>query len=55
MRAAFLIMGKGIAQGRNLGSIDMRQIAPTFARVLNVELPTATQAPLDLQSSADSR
>ena len=50
MRAAFFITGNGIAKGRNLGSIDMRQIAPTFARILNVELPTATQPPLDLRS-----
>jgi predicted AlkP superfamily pyrophosphatase or phosphodiesterase len=49
MRASFLIVGKGIGRGRNLGSIDMRQIAPTFARILGVELPTATQSPLDLR------
>jgi hypothetical protein len=49
MRASFLIVGKGIGKGRNLGSIDMRQIAPTFARILGVELPTATQSPLDLR------
>ena len=45
----FLIVGSGVAKGRNLGSIDMRQIAPTFARILDVELPAATQPPLDLQ------
>jgi hypothetical protein len=55
MHASFLIIGQGIAKGLNLGSIDMRQIAPTFARLLNVELPTATQAPLDVQLPADSR
>lgn len=49
MRAAFLIVGNGIAKGRNLGSIDMRQTAPTFARILDVELPAAIQPPLDLQ------
>ena len=41
MRASLFIMGKGIAAGRNLGIIDMRQIAPTIAMVLNVKLPTA--------------
>jgi predicted AlkP superfamily pyrophosphatase or phosphodiesterase len=50
MRASFLIVGHGIAKGRNLGSIDMRQIAPTFAKILDVELPAAKQAPLDLHS-----
>lgn len=49
MRAAFFITGNGIARGRNLLSIDMRRIAPTFARILDVDLPTATQPPLDLQ------
>jgi predicted AlkP superfamily pyrophosphatase or phosphodiesterase len=48
MRAAFLITGKGIAKGRNLGSIDMRQIAPTFAQILGVRLPGATQPRLPL-------
>jgi predicted AlkP superfamily pyrophosphatase or phosphodiesterase len=55
MRAAFFIAGKGIAQGRDLGSIDMLRIAPTFARILNVELPTAIEAPLDVRASADPR
>lgn len=46
MRAAFLIAGTGIAQHRDLGVIDMRQIAPTVALLLNVRLPSATFAPL---------
>jgi predicted AlkP superfamily pyrophosphatase or phosphodiesterase len=46
MRAAFFIAGAGIAANRDLGLIDMRRIAPTVARLLNVRLPTATQAPL---------
>ena len=46
MHAAFFIAGNGIAKGRNLGTIDMRQIAPTFARILHVELPAATRPPL---------
>jgi hypothetical protein len=54
MRAAFLIAGHGIAKGRNLGSIDMRQIAPTFAALLGVELPTATQPALDLAPRASA-
>jgi predicted AlkP superfamily pyrophosphatase or phosphodiesterase len=52
MRAAFFITGAGVAKGRNLGRIDMRQIAPTFARILDVKLPTATRPPLDVQAQA---
>jgi predicted AlkP superfamily pyrophosphatase or phosphodiesterase len=46
MRAAFFIAGDGIARGRDLGLIDMRQVAPTVARLLGVRLNSATQAPL---------
>ncbi len=41
LRSTFLIMGKGIPQGRSLGQIDMRAIAPTLAAVLKVKLPDA--------------
>jgi hypothetical protein len=41
MRSSFFVAGKGIAQGRDLGIIDMRQIAPTVAHILGVELPHA--------------
>jgi predicted AlkP superfamily pyrophosphatase or phosphodiesterase len=37
MRASFFIEGQGIAAGKNLGLIDMRQIAPTLASILNVK------------------
>ena len=46
MRAAFFIAGPGIARGRDLGLIDMRQIAPTVAQLLGVRLGSASQAPL---------
>jgi predicted AlkP superfamily pyrophosphatase or phosphodiesterase len=49
MRAAFFIQGTGIAHGRDLGLIDMRQIAPTVAQLLGVPLPAAKQAPLALR------
>jgi len=49
MRATFLIAGTGIAQHRDLGVIDMRQIAPTVAQLLNVRLPAATLAPLPIR------
>ncbi len=41
MRSTFLIAGVGIPAGKNLGSIDMRDIAPTLAALLGVSLPQA--------------
>ncbi|MBN8830518.1 MAG: alkaline phosphatase family protein, partial [Sphingomonadales bacterium] len=41
--ASFLIAGKGIAAGRDLGVIDMRRIAPTLAKAINVSLKDADQ------------
>jgi predicted AlkP superfamily pyrophosphatase or phosphodiesterase len=49
MRASFFIAGRGIAQHRDLGVIDMRQIAPTVAQLLRVRLPTAALAPLPVR------
>jgi predicted AlkP superfamily pyrophosphatase or phosphodiesterase len=46
MRASFFIVGSGIARGRNLGVIDMRQIAPTLAQLIGVRLPSSKAAPL---------
>ena len=46
MRAAFFVAGSGIARGRDLGLIDMQQIAPTVAQLLGVRLSSATQPPL---------
>jgi predicted AlkP superfamily pyrophosphatase or phosphodiesterase len=48
MRAAFFVAGSGIARHRDLGVINMLQIAPTMAQVLGVTLPTARAAPLNL-------
>lgn len=48
MNASFFVVGPGVQAGRNLGTIDIRQIAPTLARTLGVSLPTAKQAPLVL-------
>ena len=42
MHASFFMKGRRIA-ARNVGTIDMRQIAPTFAEVLGVALPTARE------------
>ncbi|HZS05467.1 MAG TPA: ectonucleotide pyrophosphatase/phosphodiesterase [Blastocatellia bacterium] len=41
MEASFFIAGPGIPAGRNLGQIDMRDVAPTVAGVLGVALPSA--------------
>ncbi|MEN3330777.1 MAG: hypothetical protein V7641_142 [Blastocatellia bacterium] len=41
MDSAFFIAGQGIAAGRDLGRIDMRDIAPTLAALLGVKLPDA--------------
>ena len=38
MRSSFLIMGKGVTAGKNLGEIDMRSIAPMLADKLGVGL-----------------
>jgi predicted AlkP superfamily pyrophosphatase or phosphodiesterase len=41
MDASFLVVGPGIAAGRALGRIDMRDIAPTLAARLGLALPAA--------------
>ena len=41
MRSTFLMQGKGVPSNKNLGDIDMRDIAPTVARMLGVSLPQA--------------
>jgi predicted AlkP superfamily pyrophosphatase or phosphodiesterase len=49
MHAALFVVGKGIASHRDLGLIDMRQIAPTVADLLGVPLPTAKAKPLPVR------
>jgi predicted AlkP superfamily pyrophosphatase or phosphodiesterase len=46
MRASFFAVGAGIAHHRDLGLVDMRQIAPTIAKMLHVAMPTAKATPL---------
>ena len=46
MRASFFAVGAGIAHHRDLGVVDMRQIAPTVAGILHVAMPTAKATPL---------
>lgn len=47
LRSAFMVMGKGITKGKDLGLIDMRQIAPSVAQMLGVKLPAAKLSPAD--------
>ncbi len=48
MHSSFFVMGEGIAHGRDLGIVDMRQIAPTVAGILGVSLPDAKQPKLSV-------
>ena len=48
MRSSFFIVGPRLPAGRALGEIDMRQIAPTIAHVLHVDLKDAELGPLPL-------
>ena len=41
MDAVFLVVGPGVPAGRDLGRIDMRDVAPTLAELLGVPLPQA--------------
>lgn len=45
MRATFILNGPGIAK-TSLGEIDMRDVAPTIAKVMKVALPQADGKPL---------
>ncbi|MEK6285345.1 MAG: ectonucleotide pyrophosphatase/phosphodiesterase [Acidobacteriota bacterium] len=49
MNSSFFIAGPGIAAGRDLGQIDMRDIAPTLATLLRVSLPSAEGHSLTLR------
>ena len=46
MDATLLIDGPGVPARRDLGTIDMRDIAPTLAKILGVALPDAERKPL---------
>jgi hypothetical protein len=49
MHSSFFAVGSGIAHHRDLGLVDMRQIAPTVAGILHVPMPTAKATPLHVQ------
>lgn len=46
LRSTFMVLGSGVAKGRDLGVIDMRQIAPSVAEMLGVKLPAAKLKPV---------
>jgi predicted AlkP superfamily pyrophosphatase or phosphodiesterase len=46
MHATFIIDGAAVAKKGSLGEIDMRDIAPTLAKIMNVHLPSADGHPL---------
>jgi predicted AlkP superfamily pyrophosphatase or phosphodiesterase len=46
MRAALVISGPGLPRKGSLGEVDMRDIAPTLARIVKVALPGAEGKPL---------
>lgn len=48
--STFIVAGPGIAKGRDLGTIDIRSVAPTLATVLNLTLPDAEAAALNIRS-----
>jgi len=41
LRASFFVVGPGVAAGKDLGLIDMRDVAPTLAKEAGFELPSA--------------
>jgi predicted AlkP superfamily pyrophosphatase or phosphodiesterase len=41
LRASFFLVGPGVAAGKSLGLIDMRDIAPTVAHAAGLALPSA--------------
>jgi len=41
LRASFFLIGPGVPAGRSLGVIDMRDVAPTLARLAGLSLPSA--------------
>lgn len=46
MRSSFFAIGSGIAAHRDVGIIDMRQIAPTVAGYMGIDLHGVTQPPI---------
>ncbi|HKY81672.1 MAG TPA: alkaline phosphatase family protein, partial [Sphingobium sp.] len=43
LQSTFMLLGKGVPAGKDLGQVDMRAIAPTLAEILRVSLPDAEE------------
>ena len=41
LRSTFVLVGPGVPAGKDLGVIDMRDIAPTLAKEAGLSLPSA--------------
>ena len=41
LHAAFFLVGPGIPAGKLLGTIDMRDVAPTLAHKIGLTMPSA--------------
>ena len=41
LRSSFFLVGPGVPAGKNLGLIDMQNVAPTLARLVGLSLPSA--------------
>lgn len=52
MEASFIASGKGVARGKNLGSIQLADVAPTLAHILglNAKELASDHAPLELSA-----
>jgi predicted AlkP superfamily pyrophosphatase or phosphodiesterase len=46
LRASFFLVGPGVPAGKDLGLIDMRDVAPTLAKEAGLSLPSADGKPL---------
>ena len=46
MRATFILSGPSVTKRGSLGEVDMRDIAPTLAKIMGVALPNADGKPL---------
>jgi predicted AlkP superfamily pyrophosphatase or phosphodiesterase len=49
MAASFLVVGPGVAKGRDLGVVSMLDIAPTLAALMGLSMPEAEGKPIALR------
>ena len=48
LQASFFLIAPDVRKGHDLGAIDMRNIAPTVAMLLDIPFPTAELKPLEV-------